>query len=136
MEQILNLFVNKFFGGLLKMSTKYCVTKSKKISDTQSIAAKCVYVFRCWSPFNVQDRNQHLFGTISLSWFFMKSIPKVYHFNLFLTKSLRIFFWMELCTFMNIISNKRVKNAPFCTLLYLFIKLIIKKNSHWFKVLN
>ena len=25
-----------------------------KISDTQSIAAKCVYVFRCWSPFKIE----------------------------------------------------------------------------------
>ena len=29
-EQILNLFVNKLFGGSPKMSTKYCVTKSEK----------------------------------------------------------------------------------------------------------
>ena len=29
-EQFLNLFVNKIFGGSLKMPTKYCVTKSKK----------------------------------------------------------------------------------------------------------
>ena len=29
-EKFLNLFVNKLFWGSLKMSTKYCVTKSKK----------------------------------------------------------------------------------------------------------
>ena len=40
-----------------------------------------------FEPF--QDGNQHFFGTISLSWFVMKSIPKTYSFNWFLTKSLR-----------------------------------------------
>ena len=54
--------------------------------------------FQMFEPF--QNRKPHFFGTINLSWFVMKSIPKMYSFNLFLTKSLRIsfngiIFWME-----------------------------------------
>ena len=40
-----------------------------------------------FEPF--QDRNPHLFGTVSLSWIVMKSILKTYSFNLFWTKPLR-----------------------------------------------
>ena len=40
-----------------------------------------------FEPFRV--RNPHFFGTVSLSWFFMKSISKTYSFNLFWTKPLR-----------------------------------------------
>ena len=40
-----------------------------------------------FEPF--QDRNPHFFGTVSLSWFVMKSISKTYSFNLFWTKPLR-----------------------------------------------
>ena len=40
-----------------------------------------------FEPF--QDRNPHFFGTVSLSWFVMKSISKTYSFNLFWSKSLR-----------------------------------------------
>ena len=37
-----------------------------------------------FDPF--QDRNQHLFGTVSLRLFVMKSISKTYSFNWFWTK--------------------------------------------------
>ena len=40
-----------------------------------------------FEPF--QDRNQHFFGTVSLSWIVMKFISKTYSFNLFWIKPLR-----------------------------------------------
>ena len=40
-----------------------------------------------FEPF--QDWTPHLFGTVSLSWFVIKSIFKTYSFNLFWTKPLR-----------------------------------------------
>ena len=49
-----------------------------------------------FDPF--QDRNPHFFGTVSLSWFVMKSISKTYSFNLFWSKPLQNFFWR---TFLN-----------------------------------
>ena len=44
-----------------------------------------------FEPF--QDRNPHFFGTVSLSWFVMTSISKMYSFNLFWAKPLRKKIW-------------------------------------------
>ena len=50
-----------------------------------------------FEPF--QDRNQHFFGTVSLSWIVMKSISKTYSFNLLWTKPLRKKFWAKIWIF-------------------------------------
>ena len=59
------------------------------IAPTAPPIAQAHNSVQMFEPF--QDRNQHFFGSIRVSWLVMKSIPKTFSFNLFLTKSLRKF---------------------------------------------
>ena len=60
------------------------ISKCSSVPCSWSLEWNSVQMFE---PF--QDRNPHFFGTVSLSWLFMKSISKTYSLNLFLTKPLR-----------------------------------------------
>ena len=95
-----------------------------------------------FEPF--QDWNPHFFGTVSLSWFVMKSISKTYSFNLFWSKPLRKIFLEDIFQFLQVFGINSDSIMIFKNMCEFFreksqiviLSTFDQDNSRWSKVLK